>query len=53
MGVYRPELFAHCRSGRFRLGELLKTAILNQQVTGEYYAGVWHNVGTPEALAAI
>lgn len=50
IGVYRPELFADCKPGRFRLGELLKKAILNQQVTGEHFQGRWHNVGTPEEL---
>jgi MurNAc alpha-1-phosphate uridylyltransferase len=50
IGVYRPELFAHCHAGRFRLGELLKAEILNQQVSGEHYKGFWHNVGTPEQL---
>ncbi len=56
MGVYRPELFAHCHhheGGRFRLGEILKAEILNQQVTGEHFAGFWHNVGTLEQLELV
>ncbi len=50
IGVYRPELFAACKPGKFRLGDLLKQAIEKQQVTGEHYQGIWHNLGTPEHL---
>jgi MurNAc alpha-1-phosphate uridylyltransferase len=53
IGIYRPELFAQCHSGRFRLGELLKAEILNQNVSGEHYAGFWHNVGTSEELITV
>lgn len=50
IGVYRPELFANCKPGCFRLGDLLKAAIKKQQVTGELYQGIWYNVGTPDEL---
>lgn len=50
IGVYRPELFQDCRPGKFRLGDLLKKAIANDQVTGEYYNGFWQNFGTPAQL---
>jgi len=53
VGIYRPELFAHCEPGKFRLGDLLKKAVKESQVTGEHYRGVWHNVGTPEELKRI
>lgn len=53
IGVYRPELFAHCHAGRFRLSDVLKPEIINQQVSGEYYKGFWHNVGTPEQLNSV
>jgi MurNAc alpha-1-phosphate uridylyltransferase len=53
IGIYRPELFAHSQPGKFRLGDLLKEAIRKQQITGEYYKGVWHNIGTPEQLAVL
>jgi MurNAc alpha-1-phosphate uridylyltransferase len=51
IGVYRPELFAGCPVGIFPLAVLYKKAIQSQQITGEYYCGVWHNIGTPEQLA--
>ena len=53
IGIYRPELFRDCEPGRFRLGELLKTQILGQQISGEHYTGFWHNVGTQEELITV
>jgi MurNAc alpha-1-phosphate uridylyltransferase len=53
IGVYRPELFADCEPGYFRLSTVLFPAIASQQVTGEYFAGQWHNVGTAEQLHAV
>lgn len=53
VGIYRPELFEKCTPGKFRLGALLREAILQDKVTGEYYQGIWHNVGTPEELEQV
>ncbi len=50
IGIYRPELFADCQPGYFRLGTLLSQAITQKQVTGEHFTGEWYNVGTPEQL---
>lgn len=50
IGVYRPEMFDGCGVACFPLSKLLFPAIRKQQVTGEYYKGVWYNVGTPEEL---
>lgn len=50
IGLYRPELFAGYTAGKFRLGDVLKQAVTKAQVTGEYYRGLWHNVGTPVQL---
>jgi len=53
IGVYRKELFAGCQLARFRLGDLLKQKIAAQQVTGEHYAGFWHNLGTSDQLVQL
>ena len=56
IGVYRPDLFAaatHCQGTAFPLRQLLLPAIARQQISGEYYAGHWHNVGTPEDLLGL
>jgi MurNAc alpha-1-phosphate uridylyltransferase len=53
IGVYRPELFANCKPGHFRLGDLLKKSIAEGQISGEHYQGIWHNLGTPEELEKV
>lgn len=65
IGVYRPELFAHWQSDlsgipgatteppSFRLAPLLLAAMARRQISGEYFAGNWTDVGTPERLAAL
>jgi N-acetyl-alpha-D-muramate 1-phosphate uridylyltransferase len=50
IGVYHPELFAGCSDGRFPLVPLLRKAMSSQQVTGEFYDGLWTDVGTVERL---
>ncbi|QBQ54566.1 N-acetylmuramate alpha-1-phosphate uridylyltransferase MurU [Nitrosococcus wardiae] len=50
MGIYRPELFAHCCPGRFPLAPLLREAMCQGWVTGEYYRGQWWDIGTPARL---
>lgn len=53
IGVYRPELFAQCKLEKFRLGNLLRKAILQDKVTGEHYQGIWYNLGTPDDLKQV
>jgi MurNAc alpha-1-phosphate uridylyltransferase len=53
IGIYRPELFAECKPGYFRLANLLNPAIEAGQVTGEQYQGAWCNIGTPADLEEI
>lgn len=53
IGVYRPELFTDCRSGKFPLAPLLRAAMLRNAVSGEHHDGRWFDVGTPERLAAL
>lgn len=51
VGIYHPKLFENCAPGYRKLGDVLKEAIAKRQLTGEYYAGQWLNVDTPERLA--
>jgi N-acetyl-alpha-D-muramate 1-phosphate uridylyltransferase len=53
IGVYRPELFALCTPGRFRLAPLMRQAIAAQRLRGELYQGEWLNIGTPAQLSAL
>jgi len=50
IGIYHPQLFANCKPGHFRLGDLLIENIKKQQITGEVYQGEWFNIGTVEQL---
>ncbi|WP_461535464.1 N-acetylmuramate alpha-1-phosphate uridylyltransferase MurU [Spongorhabdus nitratireducens] len=58
LSVISPELFHRVAEngstpGAFPLAPLLREAMKNQQVSGEYYAGRWCDVGTPERLATL
>ncbi len=53
IGVYRPELFDECEMGCFSLAAVIRRAVSFGLVTGEYYPGVWIDVGTPERLAEL
>lgn len=53
IGIYRPELFSGCRPGRFPLAPLLREAIGRNQASGEYYPGLWQDVGTPDRLQCL
>ena len=53
IGLYRPELFANLRPGKFALAPLLKAAMTNQQITGELHDGFWMDIGTEERLNAL
>lgn len=53
VGVYRPEFFEGCRSGKFPLLPLLKRAIAAGRLRGELHTGEWCDVGTPQRLAEL
>jgi MurNAc alpha-1-phosphate uridylyltransferase len=54
IAAYRPELFAGIsRGAKAQLAPLLREHIAVQRVSGEHYRGRWHDIGTPERLAAI
>ncbi len=54
IGVYHPSLFANIKRGQpAKLAPLLREAMAKGLVGGEYYEGVWHDIGTPERLAVL
>ena len=53
IGVYARALFSDCRPGKFPLAPLLRAAMTQNQVSGEYYSGRWEDVGTPQRLEAL
>lgn len=50
IGVYRPQLFAGCEDGIFKLAPLLRTAATSGRVSGEVFRGEWLDIGTPRRL---
>ena len=53
IGVFAPRLFAGLSPLRARSFPWLYAAARAGRVTGEHYAGRWHNVGTPAELARL
>ena len=65
VGVYRAALFDDWRTAlhghagaaetpaRFPLAPLLRAAMRQHQVSGEFFAGDWVDVGTPQRLAEL
>jgi len=54
VGVYHPQLFSGIEKGEAaKLAPLLKQAMAQGLVTAERHQGVWHDIGTPERLAAL
>lgn len=50
IGVYHPDLFKDYPPGKLALAPVLRKAMDQKQVTGEFYQGSWHDIGTPERL---
>jgi MurNAc alpha-1-phosphate uridylyltransferase len=54
IGVYHPRLFSGLVPGAIaRLAPLLRAAMGENRVAGEYHGGGWADVGTPERLAEL
>jgi MurNAc alpha-1-phosphate uridylyltransferase len=53
IGVYKADFFKGCRAGKFPLLPFLKQAMAAEALSGEHYAGLWSDVGTPESLAKL
>lgn len=53
VSILHSRLFAGLAAGVQPLAPLLHRAIQTGQVSGEYYSGLWQDVGTPERLAGL
>lgn len=53
VSVLHPQLFEGLPPGKHALAPLLREAIAQEQVTGEYFAGPWVDVGTPARLVEL
>jgi len=50
IGIYRSRLFADCQEGAFPLAPLLRRAMQQNLVSGQWHQGLWLDVGTRERL---
>lgn len=50
IGIYHPDLFKNRIKGKLALAPVLREAMDNHIVTGSYYQGIWHDIGTAERL---
>ncbi|ALO47362.1 N-acetylmuramate alpha-1-phosphate uridylyltransferase MurU [Pseudohongiella spirulinae] len=53
VSLLHPALFTGMTEGFRPLAPLLRQAMDRLQVTGEHFAGQWHDIGTPERLRAL
>jgi MurNAc alpha-1-phosphate uridylyltransferase len=53
IGYFSPALFAGVAPGKARLAPLLRQAMQRGEISGEYFSGLWCDVGTPERLAEL
>ena len=51
IACYHPELFRNQKFGRYSLTPMLRQLATDGQATGEFYAGKWLDIGSPERLA--
>ena len=50
IGLYTRRFFDDCKEGRFPLAPLLRQKMQAQKVSGQFYSGLWMDIGTPERL---
>ncbi|WP_432472108.1 N-acetylmuramate alpha-1-phosphate uridylyltransferase MurU [Amphritea sp. HPY] len=53
LSLLSPELFNGCEPGKFGLTPLLKQAMADNRVSGEYFSGYWRDIGTPQRLGQV
>jgi MurNAc alpha-1-phosphate uridylyltransferase len=53
ISVYHPRFFESAPVGDFSVVPMLQAAMSVQQVTGQLFKGVWHDIGTLERLEAL
>ena len=53
IGVYHSDLFVGLNNTKQALAPVLREAMDHHQVTGEFYQGIWHDIGTPERLSEL
>ncbi|MEK7792117.1 MAG: hypothetical protein AAB306_03120, partial [Pseudomonadota bacterium] len=51
IGIYQSTLFANVKPGAvMKLAPILRDVMQDGRVSGEYFSGLWMDIGTPERL---
>ncbi|HET7174549.1 MAG TPA: nucleotidyltransferase family protein [Gammaproteobacteria bacterium] len=53
IGVYKADFFKECRAGKFKLLPLMESAMAMEALSGEFYGGLWSDVGNPENIEVL
>ena len=53
IGIYKPKLFESCQAGKFSVVPLLKEAMNQKKISGQFFNGQWDDIGTIERLTEI
>ncbi len=53
IGYYSPKLFKHLSNAKASLAPILRDEIKKQNISGEVYNNMWHDIGTPQRLEKI
>jgi MurNAc alpha-1-phosphate uridylyltransferase len=53
IGTYTADFFRHRSAPMFSIVPALKQAMDRNEVSGEYHAGIWFDIGTPERLGKL
>lgn len=53
IGIYNPLLFKNCSHGKYSVVPLLKQAMTNNDITGEFFQGNWNDIGNLDRLITI
>ncbi len=53
IGYYHPDFFADVEIKKAPLAPLLRQKMQNKLVSGEFYDGIWHDIGTPQRLKEV
>jgi len=50
IGLYSPQFFKDCSPGKLPLAPLLRQSAQRHRLSGQYFTGLWSDIGTPERL---
>lgn len=52
IACYHPDLFSHCKPGRYSVTPLIRQYVEKNKICGQLYQGLWFDIGSIERLKA-